>query len=145
MPMTSELRVRSASYCAEAVRRRHRPLAASGLSLRQLRRILNADLERVPVGELRAAYECVDARVRVSVCWRGAELDRVLDEAHAAVVERLVRMLHALGWSTAVEATYSEFGERGSIDILAFHEQRLWPGHRGQGVVGLGRANQSEP
>ena len=27
----------------------------------------------------------------------------------------------AYGWSTAPEVTFSEFGERGSVDVLGFH------------------------
>lgn len=33
---------------------------------------------------------------------------------------RIVASLTALGWSTAVEVTYARYGERGSIDVLAF-------------------------
>jgi transcriptional regulator with XRE-family HTH domain len=53
--------------------------------------------------------------------WRGAELDRMLDADHAALASWFVTRLQSLGWLTAVEVTYSRFGERGSIDLLAFH------------------------
>ena len=33
----------------------------------------------------------------------------------------MVRLLVAAGWEVVPEATFNEFGERGSIDILAFH------------------------
>ena len=53
--------------------------------------------------------------------WRGEGLDRLLDEAHARLVEVVVRRLRSLGWEVAVEVSFSRGGERGSIDVLAFH------------------------
>jgi len=66
-------------------------------------------------------FAAVDARVVVDVSWRGGELDRLLDERHAALVGRIAGRLRGLGWTVAGEVTYSEFGERGSIDVLAVH------------------------
>ena len=50
--------------------------------------------------------------------WKGAELERLLDEDHAAIVAEVARRLERLDWEVEVEVTYSEFGERGSIDVL---------------------------
>jgi transcriptional regulator with XRE-family HTH domain len=63
----------------------------------------------------------VDARVYISVVWRGAELDRLLDEGHAAIGGTLAEQLVVDGWQVLPEVTYSVFGERGSIDLLAWH------------------------
>lgn len=41
-----------------------------------------------------------------------------------------MRLLAGFGWDVAVEVTFSRFGERGSIDVLAFH-----PGRRALLVV----------
>jgi hypothetical protein len=57
----------------------------------------------------------------MSVWWQGAELDRLIDQDHAAVVETVVAVLRDLGWVVLTEVTFSEFGERGSIDVLGFH------------------------
>jgi hypothetical protein len=57
----------------------------------------------------------------MSVWWKGAELDRILDEAHAAVVEGVVGVLVDYRWLTAPEVTFSEYGERGSVDVLGLH------------------------
>ncbi|HEY7132396.1 MAG TPA: hypothetical protein VH440_09105 [Candidatus Limnocylindrales bacterium] len=54
--------------------------------------------------------------------WRGEQLDRLLDEAHAATVSAALLRLHREAWATRVEASFSIWGERGSIDILAWHE-----------------------
>jgi hypothetical protein len=42
-------------------------------------------------------------------------------QAHAALVDTFVRLLRGLGWVVEVEVSFSIWGERGSIDILAFH------------------------
>jgi hypothetical protein len=61
------------------------------------------------------------ARIRVQLLWQGEELDRLLDEDHARLVEHVVGLLDAAGWVVAPEVTYHFGAERGSIDILAWH------------------------
>jgi hypothetical protein len=39
----------------------------------------------------------------------------------ASLASEVVGILAGLGWQVAVEVSYSRFGERGSIDILAWH------------------------
>src|SRR3954453_13339241 len=55
--------------------------------------------------------------------WNGEGLDRLLDQAHAGLVEQLVVRLRAAGWVTDVGGAFSIRGERGSIDVLGFHEK----------------------
>ncbi|HET9456773.1 MAG TPA: helix-turn-helix domain-containing protein [Candidatus Limnocylindrales bacterium] len=74
---------------------------------------------------LRRVFAAVDARWEPTVSWRGGELDRLLDEDHARLVAETVRRLTALGWEVAVEVTYSEYGERGSVDVLAARPELL--------------------
>jgi hypothetical protein len=62
----------------------------------------------------------LDARLDVAIRWRGEQLDRLMDGAHAQLVDGPVRMLQHGGWEIAVEVSFSSFGERGSIDVLAF-------------------------
>jgi transcriptional regulator with XRE-family HTH domain len=73
---------------------------------------------KLATATLRRIFSALDARWEPTVSWRGGDLDRLLDEAHAGVVAATVRRLQALEWQVAVEVTYSEFGERGSIDVL---------------------------
>jgi hypothetical protein len=68
---------------------------------------------------IRRVFAALDARWEPTVSWRGGELDRMLDEDHARLVGAVVRRLVATGWEIAVEATYSSYGERGSIDVFA--------------------------
>lgn len=51
----------------------------------------------------------------------GAGLARLLDEGHARLVETTVRLLRALGWEVIAEYTFNHYGERGSVDIVAWH------------------------
>ena len=68
---------------------------------------------------MRRIFAALDARWEPTVSWRGGALDRLLDEDHSHLVAATVARLRASGWSVDVEVTYSAYGERGSIDVLA--------------------------
>lgn len=57
--------------------------------------------------------------------WRGGDLDRMLGAAHGAMHEQVARLLrrHA-AWLAVPEVSFAIYGERGVIDILAFHAAR---------------------
>lgn len=76
------------------------------------------------VDTLRRIFGAVDARIQITPGWRGADLDRLLDADHARLVDAMATRLERTGWETALEVTYSEYGERGSIDILATRADR---------------------
>lgn len=57
----------------------------------------------------------------VRIQFQGEALDRLRDRRHARLVESVVARLRAEGWQVATEVTFSVYGERGSIDVLAFH------------------------
>ena len=84
------------------------------------------DIHRLEIGlagevayaRLRRLFTEVGARARLSTWWNGATADRLLDQRHAALVEHGALLLAGYAWSTPTEVTFSEFGERGSIDIL---------------------------
>jgi len=63
----------------------------------------------------------LEATLDVRLRWRGEALDRLLDQAHAVLVDRVVRELANAGWEVALEVTFNEFGDRGSIDVLGWH------------------------
>lgn len=77
---------------------------------------------RLAAGTLRRLFGALEARWEPTISWRGADLDRILDRAHAEIVVFVVELLERRGWIVRLEVTYSEFGERGSIDLLAWHE-----------------------
>jgi hypothetical protein len=68
----------------------------------------------------RRIFEAAGGRARLSIWWQGAAADRLLDERHAALVERVVALLQRRGWETAVELSFARYGERGSIDVFAY-------------------------
>ena len=74
------------------------------------------------VRTLRRICEPLDIDLHVYGRWRGGELDRLLDAGHAALQESFKRQLEAAGWIVRVEVTFSRYGERGSIDLLAVHQ-----------------------
>lgn len=93
--------------------------AAARVPLRDLKRLEAGRADEVSLGRIRSLFEAADGRARLVPWWNGAAADRLLDERHAAIVERVVALLKTRGWHVEVEITFSEFGERGSIDILA--------------------------
>jgi hypothetical protein len=85
-------------------------------------RLENDEGGSLRLDDIRAHFSGLGAQVRVSVWWNGAALDRLLDERHAALVERALGVLRASAWRTETEVSFSRWGERGSIDILAGHD-----------------------
>lgn len=73
------------------------------------------------VAQLERVAATVGATIDLRLRWNGEQLDRLLDEAHARIVDAVVVLLRASGWDVAVEVSFSIYGERGSIDVLAFH------------------------
>jgi hypothetical protein len=68
-----------------------------------------------------AILVALGARLDIRVFWNGPETDRLLDEAHASLGAAVKRRLERWGWLVRVEVTYSRYGERGRVDLLAFH------------------------
>ena len=53
--------------------------------------------------------------------YQGGLADRLIDRVHASIVEIVVARLKRAGWETLVEFSFNVFGERGSVDVLAWH------------------------
>lgn len=77
--------------------------------------------ERLTLAAVERLTAALGAHLSVRVYWQGEGLDRLRDARHAEIVERMIRRLTADAWVAKTEVSFSEFGERGSIDILAFH------------------------
>lgn len=80
-----------------------------------------AKLRHIDLDRLDRLCRALDADLDVRVRWLGEAVDFLLDEAHAALVERIVVELRRFGWVTIIEPTFNEVGERGSVDVLAWH------------------------
>ncbi len=70
---------------------------------------------------IRAIVSVFGLSYEIGVRGLGADLDRLLDERHAALLGVCATWLTGLGWQTRSEVSYSEWGERGSVDLLAWH------------------------
>ena len=109
-----------------ALRRRRRwtqqRLASSaGISASVISRIERGRADRVTVRTLIRVVAALDARIDVRLFWHGEALDRLTDARHADLVERTIAMLIAEAWVATAEVTFDIRGQRGSIDVLAFH------------------------
>jgi transcriptional regulator with XRE-family HTH domain len=78
-------------------------------------------LGRATFDLVRSVCAALDVRVEVTARWRGGELDRFLDRGHAATSDSVIAHLKARGWICHAEASFSVYGDRGSVDILAWH------------------------
>ncbi len=88
-------------------------------------------IERGHVGSLstdtiRAVASAIDVRVDLIPRWRGGDLDRLMNRGHSSLHESVARMFRdgLAAWTLAPEVSFAVFGERGVIDILAWHAGR---------------------
>jgi transcriptional regulator with XRE-family HTH domain len=91
-------------------------------------------LEHVSVGTLLRVARALDIQLTFTTRWRGGDLDRLLSSRHSSLHEAVARWFgtEMPGWLLAPEVSFSIYGERGIIDILAWH-----PGERALLVIEL--------
>lgn len=97
--------------------------ARVGISQSKVSRFERGRLESMTIGSVRRLLGAYDAELVLLVRWRGGDVDRLLDARHAALGEAMTRLLEREGWEVRPEVTFAVFGERGSIDLLAWHAQ----------------------
>ncbi|MEO5940669.1 MAG: helix-turn-helix transcriptional regulator [Candidatus Limnocylindrales bacterium] len=102
---------------------RQRDLAQrAGVSQSVVSRLERGHIGTLSLDTIRAVAAALDIRVDVLARWRAGDLDRLLSAGHSALNEAVSRRLVDLdGWQFAPEVSFSIFGERGVIDILAWH------------------------
>lgn len=114
----------------------------SGVSRQVISRVERGQLNSVPLRTLVRVAAALDASIDLTVRWRGEALDRLVDAAHAGVVQTSIQLLASTGWRTRVEVTFNHYGDRGSIDVLAMH-----PGSRTVVVIeaksAIGKADET--
>jgi transcriptional regulator with XRE-family HTH domain len=107
--------------------------ARAGISRSKVGRIERGALTSARVADIRSIAAALDLRVEVLARGRGADVDRVLNARHSGMHEILAELFHELpGWVASPEVSFAIWGERGVIDILAWH-----PGRRALLVVEL--------
>jgi transcriptional regulator with XRE-family HTH domain len=71
---------------------------------------------------VRRVAAAVGVRLEIVPRWRGADLDRLLGAGHSRLHESVARFFLGLpDWVAEPEVSFSIYGERGVIDILAWH------------------------
>jgi transcriptional regulator with XRE-family HTH domain len=96
--------------------------ARAGVSRATVSVLERGHLDRMPLGTLRAVAAALDIRIDVVPRWRGADLHRLVNARHAALHDAVAGFFATLpDWHVAPEVSFSIYGERGVIDILAFH------------------------
>ena len=80
---------------------------------------------RLSVRAARAIAGAVDLPLMWDIGWHRQDVDRVLDADHSALAGHLTHRLSGFGWAVRSEVSFNQYGDRGRIDIVAFH-----PGYR---------------
>ena len=96
----------------------------AGVPVRDIIAVEDGRAGAVELARLRRLFRAAGGNARLGVWFNGAAADRLVDAQHAALVERGATVFQRYGWANHVEVTFSEFGERGSIDLLSLHRER---------------------
>ncbi len=132
-----QLQQLGARFRAVRIRRGWRQLDVAkkvGLDPSVISRIERGHLERITLGTLLATARALDIQVALTARSRGADLDRLVNGRHAGLHESVARWFAAElpEWTLEPEVSFSIHGERGIIDILAWH-----PGLRALVIIEL--------
>jgi transcriptional regulator with XRE-family HTH domain len=94
------------------------------VSQAMISRMERGHLGSVPLDRIRRVAAALDIRIDLTARWRAGDLDRLLNARHSELHELVARYFGASlpAWALAPEVSFSIYGERGVIDILAWHE-----------------------
>lgn len=106
----------------------------AGVSKSTISRIERGHVRSLSVATIQEVAGELDIRVDLVPRWRSGDLDRLLNRRHANLHELVARWFGEVvpDWVLAPEVSYSIYGERGVIDILAWH-----PGRRALLIIEL--------
>jgi transcriptional regulator with XRE-family HTH domain len=98
----------------------------AGVSASLVSRLERGRLGNVPLDTIQRVLAAIDVRLDLLPRWRGGELDRLLNARHSALHEDVARWLAKRygEWVVAAEVSFSISGERGIVDMLAWHPAR---------------------
>ncbi|HEU5205689.1 MAG TPA: helix-turn-helix transcriptional regulator [Candidatus Limnocylindrales bacterium] len=108
--------------------------ARAGVSKSTISRIERGHVRSLSVATIQEVAGELDIRVDLVPRWRSGDLDRMLNRRHSNLHELVARWFGEMvpDWVLAPEVSYSIYGERGVIDILAWH-----PGRRALMIIEL--------
>jgi hypothetical protein len=94
----------------------------AGVSRWTVARVEQGRLNRVALPSMRAVAGVLDISIELAIRWQGAELDRVASSGHDTLHEAVARLLDERSdWIAVPELSYSIWGERGVIDVVAWN------------------------
>jgi transcriptional regulator with XRE-family HTH domain len=113
---------------AARIRRRWRQedlATAAGVSDATVSRIERGHLDGLTLRVVRRVAAALEVRIEILPRSRGADLDRMVNARHSALAERVLARIAGLpGWIERPEVSFGIYGERGVVDILAWHAVR---------------------
>jgi transcriptional regulator with XRE-family HTH domain len=126
-----------AAVRAVRIRRRWRQAdlaQAASVSASTISRIERGHVDTFTLEVVRRITAALDIRVDLIARWRAGDLDRLLNARHSALHEQVARMFRddLPAWAIEPEVSFAVYGERGVIDIFAWH-----PGRRALLVIEL--------
>jgi DNA-binding XRE family transcriptional regulator len=106
----------------------------SGISKSAISRLERGDLGPHSLHSIRAVATALEIRVDLIARWRAGDLDRLLNARHSALHESVARWFQSTNpaWVVTPEVTFAIYGDRGIIDMLAWH-----PGRRAVLIIEL--------
>jgi len=107
-----ELRLRQADVAALA-----------GVSQASVSAIERGKFGSLSIDTLDRIGQALEADLTLALRWRGPKLARLLDRRHAHLSNLVVAELVAAGWEVCPEETFNHFGDRGSVDVLAWRPE----------------------
>lgn len=93
----------------------------AGVSDQTVSRIERGHLDSLSVNAIRRVMRVLEARLDLTIRSRSGDIERVASSVHSALVETMIAALREAGWTARPEVSFSVAGERGLIDIVAWH------------------------
>ena len=108
--------------------------ARAGVSDVTVSRLERGHLDTLSIGTVRAVASALDVRVDLMARWRAGDLDRLLNAGHSALHDSVAAWFKEAfpAWELAPEVSFNIYGERGIVDIVAWH-----PGRRALLIIEL--------
>ena len=95
----------------------------SGGSRELISRAERGALAGMTLGSIDRITAALGASVHIQVRWQGEQLDRLIDAAHAGIQNEVAESLTTMGWVVRVETSFNHFGDRGRVDVAAYHQR----------------------
>lgn len=97
--------------------------ALAGVSDSSVSRVESGQLDRVSLQTLRCMATKLGVTLELTPRSTGNDLSRLANARHAALGERVAAWIaYQPGWVVVAEVSFAIYGERGVVDLLAWHE-----------------------